>query len=285
MRIISGKYRGRQLQTLKGGKLRPTSDQLRETLFDVLGPGIVGARFLDAYAGSGAVGLEALSRGASEVVFIEHHRAAATLIRQNLDALEITSGYRLVTRDVLMRSSGSATKARASTSSFSIRLTRRFASITTRCANSRAASCSVRSRWLSRSTRVIPSSRNATARWLACGCCARATRNSPPIGSRQSHPQRKISPSEGTSLSCESTSPLAGSTTSLDSRAAGRQPNRSGIGEGDWSDQARAGSCQRRRCRLPDQPRTTWRRDHPRRMFPGRPADPSSRGSNSTAQS
>jgi len=101
MRIISGKYRGRQLRTLKGGKLRPTSDQLRETLFDVLGPGIVGARFLDAYAGSGAVGLEALSRGASEVVFIEHHRAAATLIRQNLDALEIASGYRLVTRDVL----------------------------------------------------------------------------------------------------------------------------------------------------------------------------------------
>ncbi|HKS97546.1 MAG TPA: RsmD family RNA methyltransferase, partial [Terriglobia bacterium] len=80
MRIISGQYRGRQIATLKGGKLRPTSDQLRETLFDVLGPRIFGARLLDAYAGSGAVGLEALSRGASEVVFIEHHRAAAALI-------------------------------------------------------------------------------------------------------------------------------------------------------------------------------------------------------------
>jgi 16S rRNA (guanine(966)-N(2))-methyltransferase RsmD len=101
MRIISGTYRGRQIATLKGGKLRPTSDQLRETLFDVLGPRIVGARFLDAYAGSGAVGLEALSRGASEVVFIEHHRPAVALIRKNLDALEITSGYRLVTHDVL----------------------------------------------------------------------------------------------------------------------------------------------------------------------------------------
>jgi 16S rRNA (guanine966-N2)-methyltransferase len=101
MRIISGKYRGRQIATLKSGKLRPTSDQLRETLFDVLGPAIVGARLLDGYAGSGAVGLEALSRGASEVVFIEHHRAAVALIRKNLDALSIDSGYRLVTRDVL----------------------------------------------------------------------------------------------------------------------------------------------------------------------------------------
>lgn len=101
MRIISGQYRGRQIATLKGGKLRPTSDQLRETLFDVLGPRITGARLLDAYAGSGAVGLEALSRGASEVVFIEHHRAAAALIRQNLEALGIKSGYRLVTSDVL----------------------------------------------------------------------------------------------------------------------------------------------------------------------------------------
>jgi 16S rRNA (guanine966-N2)-methyltransferase len=101
MRIISGRYRGRQIATLKSGKLRPTSDQLRETLFDVLGPGVVGARLLDAYAGSGAVGLEALSRGAAEVVFIEHHRAAAALIRKNLEALGIKSAYRLVTSDVL----------------------------------------------------------------------------------------------------------------------------------------------------------------------------------------
>ncbi|HEV2491850.1 MAG TPA: 16S rRNA (guanine(966)-N(2))-methyltransferase RsmD [Terriglobia bacterium] len=101
MRIISGRYRGRLITTLKSGKLRPTSDQLRETLFDVLGPGIVGARLLDAYAGSGAVGLEALSRGAADVVFIEHHRAAAVLIRKNLEALGIKSGYRLVTSDVL----------------------------------------------------------------------------------------------------------------------------------------------------------------------------------------
>jgi 16S rRNA (guanine(966)-N(2))-methyltransferase RsmD len=97
MRIIAGTYRGLRLRTLKGGNLRPTTDQLRETLFDVLGPGIEGATFLDAYAGTGAVGIEALSRGAGDVVFIEHHRAASQLIRQNLAALKIDSGYALLT--------------------------------------------------------------------------------------------------------------------------------------------------------------------------------------------
>lgn len=101
MRIIAGIYRGLRLRTLKGGNLRPTSDQLRETLFDVLGPSVEGSKFLDAYAGSGAVGLEALSRGASEVVFLEHHRAALELIRKNLEALKIDSGFRLMTCQVL----------------------------------------------------------------------------------------------------------------------------------------------------------------------------------------
>ena len=101
MRIISGTYRGLHLASLKGGKLRPTSEQLRETLFDVLGPAVEGSAFLDAYAGSGAVGLEALSRGAREVVFIEHHRPAVELIRKNLTSLRIDSGYRLLTCAVL----------------------------------------------------------------------------------------------------------------------------------------------------------------------------------------
>jgi len=96
MRVISGTYRGLHLSTLKGGNLRPTSDQMRETLFDVLGPAVEGAAFLDAYAGSGAVGIEALSRGAGEVVFIEHHRPAQQLIRKNLEALGIASGYYLI---------------------------------------------------------------------------------------------------------------------------------------------------------------------------------------------
>jgi 16S rRNA (guanine(966)-N(2))-methyltransferase RsmD len=69
---------------------------MRETLFDVLGPGVEGASFLDAYAGSGSVGIEALSRGASEVVFIEHHRPAQQLIRKNLETLGIESGYYLL---------------------------------------------------------------------------------------------------------------------------------------------------------------------------------------------
>jgi 16S rRNA (guanine(966)-N(2))-methyltransferase RsmD len=96
VRIIAGAYRGLGIKTLKGGKLRPTTDQLRETLFDVLGPAVVGSTFLDAYAGSGAVGLEALSRGARDVVFIEHHRPAVKLIRQNLEALGIHFGFDLL---------------------------------------------------------------------------------------------------------------------------------------------------------------------------------------------
>ena len=73
---------------------------MRETLFDVLGPRMEGATFLDAYAGTGAVGIEAISRGANDVVFIEHHRAASQLIRENLKALEIESGYAVLTSTV-----------------------------------------------------------------------------------------------------------------------------------------------------------------------------------------
>jgi 16S rRNA (guanine(966)-N(2))-methyltransferase RsmD len=87
MRIIAGTYRSRILKSLKGLALRPTSDRLRETLFNVLGPGVAGARFLDVFAGTGAVGIEALSRGAAEVVFIEKHPPAVALIRKNLESL------------------------------------------------------------------------------------------------------------------------------------------------------------------------------------------------------
>jgi len=101
MRIISGRYRGRVLASLKGENLRPTSDQLRETLFNVLGPELEGRSFLDAYAGTGAVGIEALSRGALEVVFVEHHKPAVEIIRKNLRALEIEKGFRVMTSTVL----------------------------------------------------------------------------------------------------------------------------------------------------------------------------------------
>ncbi|MGH9436741.1 MAG: 16S rRNA (guanine(966)-N(2))-methyltransferase RsmD [Terriglobia bacterium] len=96
MRIVAGSYRGLRLKTLRGEALRPTSDQMRETLFDILGTWIRGARFLDLYAGSGAVGIEALSRGASEAVFVERRRSAAETIRKNLLALGIRSGFRVM---------------------------------------------------------------------------------------------------------------------------------------------------------------------------------------------
>jgi len=101
MRVIAGTYRSRILKNLKGLALRPTSDRLRETLFNVLAPNICGARFVDLFAGTGAIGIEALSRGAAEVVFIENHAPAAALIRKNLDALGIRGGFTVLPVDVL----------------------------------------------------------------------------------------------------------------------------------------------------------------------------------------
>lgn len=101
MRIIAGKYRSRILKSLKKEALRPTSDRLRETLFDVLGADVAGSRFLDVFAGTGAVGIEALSRGAAEAVFLERHAAAAKLIRRNLDSLGITQGATIFTAGAL----------------------------------------------------------------------------------------------------------------------------------------------------------------------------------------
>ena len=82
MRIIAGKFRSRQLHTLKGLSLRPTSDRLRETLFNVLGDLVNDARFLDLYAGTGAVGIEALSRGANQVIFVEKHAPTMALLEK-----------------------------------------------------------------------------------------------------------------------------------------------------------------------------------------------------------
>ncbi|MDQ6707526.1 MAG: 16S rRNA (guanine(966)-N(2))-methyltransferase RsmD [Acidobacteriota bacterium] len=87
MRVIGGEFRSRRLQSLPGRDLRPTPDRLRESLFNILAPRLKDAVFLDAYAGTGAVGIEALSRGAARAIFIEKHRAAVALIRENLTAL------------------------------------------------------------------------------------------------------------------------------------------------------------------------------------------------------
>src|SRR5215207_8032150 len=86
MRIIAGKYKGRRLKPPTWDGLRPTSDKLRESLFNILAPRIEGARVLDGYAGTGAVGIEALSRGATHVTFVEQDRRATALIRANLAA-------------------------------------------------------------------------------------------------------------------------------------------------------------------------------------------------------
>jgi 16S rRNA (guanine966-N2)-methyltransferase len=101
MRIIAGTFRSRHLQSLKGLALRPTSDKLRETLFNVLGELVVGSRFLDFFAGTGAVGIEALSRGASEAIFVEKHPPAVALIKRNLESLAIASGARVLPLDAL----------------------------------------------------------------------------------------------------------------------------------------------------------------------------------------
>jgi 16S rRNA (guanine(966)-N(2))-methyltransferase RsmD len=93
MRIIAGTFRSRPLQAPAGLATRPTSDRLRETLFNVLAPRIEGAFFLDLYAGSGAVGLEALSRGVEHVVFVERAPAALKTLRANLEKLGGKDGF------------------------------------------------------------------------------------------------------------------------------------------------------------------------------------------------
>ena len=89
MRIIAGQYRGRKLKSPPSAQTRPTSDRLRETLFNVLAPRIEGARFLDLCAGTGAVGIEALSRGSQHVTFVDQSRRMCGLIEANTSALGI----------------------------------------------------------------------------------------------------------------------------------------------------------------------------------------------------
>jgi 16S rRNA (guanine966-N2)-methyltransferase len=100
MRVIAGSFRSRSLQAPAGLATRPTSDRLRETLFNVLAPRMRGASFLDLYAGSGAVGIEALSRGATSVAFVERAPAAIKMLRANLAGLGLAEGYRIVAGSV-----------------------------------------------------------------------------------------------------------------------------------------------------------------------------------------
>src|SRR4030095_8990356 len=96
MRVIAGRYKGRSPKAPTWEGLRPTSDRLRETLFNILAPRIGGARVLDGYAGTGAVGIEALSRGAAAVTFVDRDRRARDLIAENLALCGVTSGCAII---------------------------------------------------------------------------------------------------------------------------------------------------------------------------------------------
>jgi 16S rRNA (guanine966-N2)-methyltransferase len=100
MRVIAGEYRHRTLRSLPELEIRPTSDRLREALFNVLCSGdpaaLAETRWLDLYAGTGAIGIEALSRGARMVYFVESSKAAADVIAGNLKTLGIVGGFQIV---------------------------------------------------------------------------------------------------------------------------------------------------------------------------------------------
>ena len=102
MRVIAGEFRSRRLKSIPGDATRPTPDRLRETLFDILAPRIEGATFVDGYAGTGAVGIEALSRGAAHAWFLERNRRALETIRENLASLQLLGRATVVAGPVLV---------------------------------------------------------------------------------------------------------------------------------------------------------------------------------------
>jgi 16S rRNA (guanine966-N2)-methyltransferase len=102
LRVIAGEFRSRLLKSVPGLDTRPTPDRLREALFNVLTPVIKEAVFVDAYAGTGAVGIEALSRGAKRAIFVERNRAAVEVIRDNLAALGIADRAEVYTGKALL---------------------------------------------------------------------------------------------------------------------------------------------------------------------------------------
>lgn len=99
MRVITGKYRGRRLKGPRGFQLRPTGDRLKEALFSILEPRIAGAVLFDIFSGTGSIGIEALSRGAAEVVFVEKDPGAVALIGHNLRLCGVDSGCTVIEDD------------------------------------------------------------------------------------------------------------------------------------------------------------------------------------------
>lgn len=101
MRIIGGKYKGRYLVNFKADHIRPTTDRVKESLFNILQGYIEGAQVLDLFAGTGNLGIEAISRGAEKVVFVEKNPKSLQLINENLKALGVTEEYEVLKADVM----------------------------------------------------------------------------------------------------------------------------------------------------------------------------------------
>ena len=101
MRIVGGKYKGRVLTAFDGNKIRPTSDMARESLFNILQTKIYGADFLDLFSGTGAMGIEALSRGAKSVTFNDFSRDSIAVLKKNLEKLKVEEEYTIKNMDAL----------------------------------------------------------------------------------------------------------------------------------------------------------------------------------------
>ena len=102
MRVIAGKARHIQLKTIETMDTRPTTDRIKETLFNMLGNNIYETRFLDLFSGSGAIGIEALSRGATEAIFVENNSKAAMCIKENLQKTKLIDGAKVIVSDVFV---------------------------------------------------------------------------------------------------------------------------------------------------------------------------------------
>lgn len=102
MRVIAGKARRVQLKTVPGMETRPTTDRIKETLFNILQPELYSAHFLDLFSGSGAIGIEALSRGCEMAVFVENNRNAIECIRENLNKTKLSQAAVVIQKDVSM---------------------------------------------------------------------------------------------------------------------------------------------------------------------------------------
>ncbi len=101
MRIISGKYKGHSLVSFQADHIRPTTDRVKESLFNMIQGYVEEAKVLDLFSGTGNLGLEALSRGAQQVVFVEKNRKSIEILKKNLQKLKITEGFQIITTDVI----------------------------------------------------------------------------------------------------------------------------------------------------------------------------------------